>query len=129
MKTDGLKIELVWAADEPQVRDSTIQAELREFGGVLDTAKVRYSQYFVSLHSASVYDYALFELAVQTLAQTAVPVIVAAVSGWFAGRVGRRARVKFGDIEAEAPTPEQVERLLRLAVEYQEKLSNTGKQE
>jgi hypothetical protein len=37
--------------------------------------------------------------------------------GWLTGRNGRKARVKVGDIEAEARTPEELERLLKRALE------------
>lgn len=41
------------------------------------------------------------------------PALGAAVTGWFQGRTGRKLRLKVGDVEIEARTPEEVEQLLK----------------
>ncbi|KJR90096.1 hypothetical protein VP95_30170 [Burkholderia pseudomallei] len=43
------------------------------------------------------------------------PALGAAVTGWFQGRTGRKLRLKVGDVEIEARTPEEVEQLLKQA--------------
>ena len=53
------------------------------------------------------------------LAQVVVPVVGTAVAGWFAGRSGRKVRVKVGDIEIEARTREEVAQLLQQAAALQ----------
>jgi hypothetical protein len=45
----------------------------------------------------------------------AIPVITTGLAGWFAGRNGRKVRLKTSDIEIEASTTEQVKELLELA--------------
>ncbi|WP_144157638.1 hypothetical protein [Paraburkholderia sp. BCC1885] len=40
------------------------------------------------------------------------PVVAAAVTTWLQGRAGRKIRLKVGDVEIEASTPEDFERLL-----------------
>ncbi len=45
----------------------------------------------------------------------AIPVITTGLAGWFAGRNGRKVRLKAGDVESEASTTEQVKELLELA--------------
>lgn len=47
------------------------------------------------------------------LVQAVVPAVGTAVAGWFAGRSGRKVRVKVGDIEIEARTCEEVTQLLQ----------------
>lgn len=54
------------------------------------------------------------------LAQMSIPVVTAVIgafSGWFAARAGRKVRLKIGDIEAEAGSVKEVERLIEIADE------------
>jgi hypothetical protein len=46
-------------------------------------------------------------------------VIAAAAGAWLHARYGRKVRLKVGDIEAEAQTEKQVQRLLEQAEEFQ----------
>ena len=62
---------------------------------------------------------ALGELFIK-LTEHAVPVIGTAVGVWLHAKYGRRVRLKVGDIEAEAQTAEQVEKLLARALEIQQ---------
>ncbi|WP_322034624.1 hypothetical protein [Burkholderia sp. BCC1970] len=55
------------------------------------------------------------------------PALGAAVAGWFQGRTGRKLRLKVGDVEVEARTPEEVEQLLKQAQALQ--TDQRGKQE
>lgn len=49
------------------------------------------------------------------VAQAVGPIIGAGLSAWFQGRAGRKLRLKVGDLEVEARTPEEIEQLLELA--------------
>jgi hypothetical protein len=49
----------------------------------------------------------------------AIPVITTGLAGWFAGRNGRKVRLKTSDIEIEASTTEQAERATRISAEDQ----------
>lgn len=40
------------------------------------------------------------------------------LTGWLRARYGRKARIKIGDLEAEARTIRDIEELLRLAAKY-----------
>lgn len=51
----------------------------------------------------------------------ATPALTALLGAWLAGRNNRKARVKVGDVEAEARTPEQVKDLLEWALTVQER--------
>jgi hypothetical protein len=44
------------------------------------------------------------------------PVIAAALTAWLQGRAGRKVRMKVGDIEIEASTQEEFDRLLATAL-------------
>ena|SRR6267154_5904402 len=46
------------------------------------------------------------------LAKALGPPIVAALTGWLAGRSGRKVRVKVGDIEAEAHSVKELDKIL-----------------
>ena len=49
------------------------------------------------------------------------PFLVTAVGAWLHGRYGRKVRLKVGEIEAEAQTVEEVEKLLKRAEEIQQR--------
>ena len=52
------------------------------------------------------------------LATTLGGTVVGALGTWLASRNGRKVRLKIGDVEAEAKTQEEVEKLLALARNY-----------
>jgi len=54
-------------------------------------------------------------------APTVGPVLAAAGGAWLHAKYGRKIRLKIGDIEAEAQTVEEVEKLLAKAQEIQRK--------
>ena len=51
----------------------------------------------------------------------ALPVIGSVLTGWFAGRFGRKIRVKVGDIEVETNTVAEAEKLIAAAEKIREK--------
>ncbi len=55
------------------------------------------------------------------LAPTVVPILGTVLGAWLNARYGRKVRVKIGDIEAEARTPEELERLLEKAQKIRER--------
>ncbi len=120
METGELEIELVPGTDDPQEDDPTFQNELNVFSGRLRAGSVVYSQSAVAFDAIDGQGYPLAEFAIRTLGPPAIGIVTAAVTGWLAGRAGRKARLKFGDIEAEARTPEEVERLLRSAAAFRD---------
>jgi hypothetical protein len=54
------------------------------------------------------------------LVKTLGPPGIAALGGWVAGRSGRKVRLKIGDVEAEAGTREEVEKLLAMARDHKQ---------
>ncbi|SDN00205.1 hypothetical protein SAMN05216360_10531 [Methylobacterium phyllostachyos] len=53
------------------------------------------------------------------LAQAVGPTLGVILVAWLQGRAGRKVRLKVGDVEAEARTADEVERLLNKAAEMQ----------
>jgi len=49
------------------------------------------------------------------------PPLIAGIAGWLHGRAGRNVRLKVGDIEVEASTMEEVEELIALVPEIQQR--------
>ena len=60
------------------------------------------------------------------LAQAFGPTLGVVLVAWLQGRAGRKVRIKVGDVEAEARTAEEVERLMLRAQEFKEQIENRG---
>jgi hypothetical protein len=58
----------------------------------------------------------------QTLVNAVTPALCTAVGAWLGSRNGRKVRIKVGDIEAEAQTREDVEKLLERARGIQQEI-------
>jgi len=58
------------------------------------------------------------------VAKIAAPVLAGIIGAWLQARYGRKARLKIGDIEAEARTVEEVEKLLEHAKNFQHQPTN-----
>jgi hypothetical protein len=55
------------------------------------------------------------------LAAVAGPALGGILGAWLHAKYGRKVRLKIGDIEAEAQTEEQVQKLLKQAEEFQQR--------
>lgn len=113
-------LRLMRASDDPAVQDSAFQVELRTFSGSLRAAGVRFSQRMMTFDAVDVTGYALAEYVIKELGPAAIGVIGTAAGAWISGRSGRRVRLKLGDIEVEARTVEDVDRLLLRAQAVQD---------
>lgn len=116
-ETGAVEVELEGGADDPSADDRAFQEELATFTRSL--AGVIYSQRGMAFDAVDGQGYGLAEFVIKDLGPSAIGVVTAAVTGWLAGRAGRKARLKFGDVEAEARTPEEVEQLLKSAADFQ----------
>ncbi len=128
VETGELEIELESAPDDPPVNDPGFQQELGTFGGTLRAAGIAYSQGAIAFDSVDAHGYPLAEFVIQYLGPPAIRIVTAAVTGWFAGRAGRKARLKFSDVEAEARTPKEVEQLLKSAAAFRAQVAKEGKE-
>jgi hypothetical protein len=57
---------------------------------------------------------------------TQVAPVLAALAAWLAARNGRKVRLKIGDVEAEARTAKEVEKLLLRAKEFQQNAASNS---
>lgn len=125
---ESLRLELtpIRAADDQPLRSGGYQQELREFEAALQAQGFKVSIIIELIEAAGVESQGMatylgfvIELARSPLAG----VIAAAVGAWLHARYGRKVRLKIGDIEAEAQSEKQVQRLLEQAEEFQKRKS------
>ena len=116
-------IELDPAPGEPAGADEAFQEALQQFAAALHEAGVRHSQLAIAFDSADAHGYPLpeFILAIKSLATPAVLSALAGATGaWVQAKLGRKVRLKIGEIEAEGRSVAEVEKLLAAAVRFQE---------
>ena len=116
-------IELAPAPGEPDGADEGFQEALQQFGAVLHKAGVRYSQFAIAFDAVDVqgYPFPEFILAMKSLATPTVMTALAGATGaWVQAKLGRKVRLKIGEIEAEGGSLAEVEKLLAAAVRFQE---------
>jgi hypothetical protein len=116
-------LDLIGAPDDPPVGDDAFQKELADVGRSLRDAGIPYSQTAIAMDAVDAHGYPLPEyvLAFQVLVTAVITPLAAVVGAWINGRYGRKARLKIGDIEAEARTPAEVEELLKPAAKHQDR--------
>ena len=112
MKPSTLVLNLSFEPGAPQpnsdlwAADRQLQAELRPHGSKA------FPQVYVQDDAHGVMQH-LGEWTIQA-GPFVAPAISAVAGAWLQTRVGRKARLKFGDIEVEASTPAEIEKLLAL---------------
>lgn len=115
-----IKIILLRARDEPKdPRDRKFQDELSKFSASLSSAGAKLSQRGMAFDSTEFSGYPLPEFTV-SLANSILPVLGVALGAWLKGRYGRKARVKIGDVEAEAQTVQEIDALLQKIKQFQD---------
>jgi len=123
---DGLEFELtlIPAQGDPPLRSPEYQAELRNFEQGLQSNGLEVS-HIMEFQEAwapepTVPPY-LGDFIIK-LAAVVGPVLGTGIGAWLRGRYGRKVRVKVGanEIEVEAQTVEEVERLIARAQEIQQ---------
>lgn len=117
-----LRLRLIAAPDDPALSSPEYQKELRDFYQALESegveaSPIRYAHDAVGGGGGLTRE---FTLIVTTLAP--IVAAAAAVAGaWLHAKYGRKLRVKFGDIEGEAPRLEELEKAVRLVEECQQR--------
>ncbi len=109
-----LQFELVPSSEDPPLQSQEYQNVLSEFSGSLESGKLSVSSQVLLIEAAG-HEIAPHLGIFYTSLQSAIPVIGAALTSWFAGRYGRKVRVKVGDIEVGANTAADAETLLKEA--------------
>ena len=120
MSEQGLSLVLSPASDDPPWQSPEYQRELRDFAEAVRKHGLEVSPRVRVQDAIDGGMWLVGEFAVN-LAQTSVPTaIAAAVGAWLHARCGRKARLKIGDVEAEAQSVEEVAQLLKLAEKSRE---------
>src|ERR1700737_5072127 len=97
-------------------RPRTIRVYLKdvaEFSKALNATGVDYPQRGMAFDSVEAQGYPLGEYVVQ-LGPIAVAAISGPITAWLAAKLGRKVRIKFGDVEAEARNVDELRKLLEL---------------
>ena len=120
MEPERIEVTLLPGPDDPPVRDTVYQRELRELEDSFRQHGIKAGSLVELRKSAggeSVHLGQFFLPLVATLGSIAG----AAIGAWVQAKYGRRVRVKMGDIEVEARTIEEVQDLLKRAQKLHQK--------
>jgi len=113
-----LQIAALPAPDEPSKFTDEYQRGLRAFESVFNDQGIWiHAEQALAKFAAGPFLSGEFAL---KLAATVGPVIGTAAGAWLHARYGRKVRLKVGEVEAEAQTVEEVERLIARALEAQQ---------
>jgi hypothetical protein len=107
------------ATDEPPPFSAEGQVDLRNVIAALHENKIEADAPFMTLDSVDAVGGYTGEIAV--LATAFGPVLTGILVAWLQSKAGRKVRLKDGDIEVEAQTPEAVKELYNLAAEQRAK--------
>jgi hypothetical protein len=110
-----VRFYLIKATDEPPPFSAEGQVDLRQVIAALEENKIEVDAPFMTLDSVDAVGGFTGEIA--TLANAFGPVLTGIFGAWLQSKVGRKVRLKDGDIEVEAQTPEEVKELYKLAAE------------
>ncbi len=122
MENSALSVALITAPDEPpfvtpEAREAILKFQ-RSFAAY--GINVEWRQPLERRGAGAPLSPPLGELLLQAAA-TIGPIVGTAVGVWLQGKYGRKVRLKIGEIEAEAQTVEEVEKLIDRALELQER--------
>ena len=125
MDAPELKLTFIPSPDDPRPSDTRYQEELGRFEQTITSQGLEVSALFEFRESASpgfISPYmGEFYIKLASLAATTIGVLGMAISTWLRARYGRKVRLKIGEIEAEAQSLEDVERLLQRAEQFQKR--------
>ncbi|MCR0985855.1 hypothetical protein [Roseomonas populi] len=118
MTKDDSRAEVAFhlGAGEPDISSPAIQRELRELTRPLVSLGAHPR---LRAHDADATPAVRLGQLALTLGPAAITGLTAAAATWLQARTGRKVKVKFGDVEAEGATVEEVRQLLELAAEAQ----------
>lgn len=119
-----VRIYLVNAPHDPPTFSSEYQADLRNVIAALRANKIQADAAFMTMDSAGNAGGYIGEIAV--LATAFGPVLTGILAAWLQSKVGRKVRLKDGDIEVEARTVQEAGELLDIAAEQRTKRQQKG---
>jgi hypothetical protein len=121
MDAPDLKLTLVLAKNDPPIQSVATQKELLQFWQAMLRQGVRIEYEWPPFFGGAraIPPPMLGDFFVK-LAPTVGPIVGTALGAWLHAHYGRRVRLKFGDVEAEAQNVEELEKLLACAQELQQ---------
>jgi hypothetical protein len=122
-----LSLSLISAETDPPLHSLEYQQGLEELATTLGAQGTKVSSLVELEESAGSTGTPLLGTFTIELAKAAGPTLAAvgvAVAAWLQGRYGRKARLKIGDIEAEARTVEEVTELIARAKKFRQPAKN-----
>lgn len=108
-----LRMNLLSSPEDPPPRSPLLQQEYRRVRSTLDAAGVEVSQRSMVFDSADMLGYPLGEFILE-FTEIMQPVLIAAITGWFLERKGRKVRFEMDDVVMEASTTAEIEKLVDL---------------
>jgi hypothetical protein len=116
-------IELKRAADDPGEGEPAFQEELSRFCAALHAAGIPYGQTAIAMDAVDAHGFPLpeFIVAMKALAPPTITALAGYATAWVQARNGRKVRIRIGEIEAEARTVAEIEKLLEQAAQFQDR--------
>lgn len=114
-----IRFYLLNAPDDPPIFSEAGQVPLRTVMAAFKENRIEVDAPFMTLDSIDAMGGYTGEIAV--LASAFGPVLAGILGAWLQSKAGRKVRLKDGDIEIEAPTVEDVGKLLEMAAEQRAK--------
>ena len=120
MKAPELELAFIPVPDDAPFRSSEYQRELRQFENSAQLQGLAIASGVELRKVAGAETVYLGDFTIK-LAVVVGPALGTIIGAWLHARYGRKVRLKIGEIEAEAQTVEEVEKLLARAQEIQQR--------
>ena len=114
-----VRFYLINATDEPETLQPESQIELRSLMQAIRKSKIEIDAPFLTCDSVEAVGGYTGEITM--LATAFGPILTGIFGAWMQSKVGRKVRLKDGDIEIEARTVEEVGKLLDMVAEQRAK--------
>jgi len=123
MNSSQLELKLIPAANDLPLHSAKYQRQRREFAESLESSGLKISVTIELIEAAgggtpTTY---LGDFVIQLIHSPGLGLVGAALGAWLHARYGRKVRLRIGEIEAEAQTVAEVEKLLKRVEEFQQR--------
>jgi hypothetical protein len=122
IKDGDAELVLVRASDDPPQNDAAYLKQLSEFSRALNDSGVEYSQRGMAFDSIDALGFPLGEYTLR-FGPMAAAAVSAPIAAWLTAKYGRKVRIKFGDVEVEGRSVQELNELLKLVDEHRQRAS------